>query len=107
MVSLDNSTKQELLAVLSPLLEHPENRRQVLASALGGDCPALNPIQWGGAAEPFILRVVAELSRFGAIESGKQALWKLLEVARERVGKDLRARIDSLERIVNREDALS
>ncbi|MGB7990722.1 MAG: SUMF1/EgtB/PvdO family nonheme iron enzyme [Candidatus Methylophosphatis roskildensis] len=102
MPNLDNSTQQELLALLSPLLDREGERRALLALAFGTDWLALRRIEWAGAVEPFVLRMVAELARFGEIEPGKQALWKLLEAVRERVGTDLQARIDGLESIVNR-----
>jgi hypothetical protein len=77
MPQLDNSTQHELLALLSPLLERVGDRQPLLALALGTDCPALGQIEWGGAVEPFVLRMVAVLVRFGEIEPGRQALWTL------------------------------
>jgi hypothetical protein len=102
MPTLDTAAQQELLALLSPRLEREGDRRPLLALALGTDCPVLARIEWGGAVEPFILRMVAELARFGEVAPGKQALWKLLEAVRERVGVDVHKRIDALEGIVNR-----
>jgi hypothetical protein len=102
MPTLDYSTQQELFALLSPLLEREHDRRSWLSLALGTDCPVLRRIEWAGAVEPFILRLVGELARFGEIAPGIQALWRLLEVAREHLGVDLQARIDALEPLVNR-----
>ena len=102
MPQLDNSTQHELLALLSPLLEREGDRQPLLAFALGTHCPALAQIEWSGAVEPFILRMVGALTRYGEIEPGKQALWKLLEAVRGLVGVDVQARIDALESIVNR-----
>lgn len=102
MPSLDNSTQHELLALLSPRFGREADRRALLALALGTDCPALRQIDWSGAVEPFVLRMVAELARFGEVEPGRQALWKLLEAMRGEVGRDLQARIDALAPVVNR-----
>ena len=102
MPNLDNATQQELLALLSPLLEREDDRSALLALALGTECPALRRIDWSGAVEPFVLRMVAELARFGESEPGKQALWKSAGNGAWRVGVDLQARIDALEPIVNR-----
>ena len=101
MPQLDNSTQHELLALLSPLLEREGFRQPLLAFALGTHCPALAQIEWSGAVEPFILRMVGVLARVGEIEPGTQALWKLLETVRERVGLDRQARIDALEHVIN------
>jgi hypothetical protein len=102
VLKLDNATQQELLALLAPPLGREDEREGFLALALGMDCPVLGRIDWGGAVEPFVLRMVGELARFGEVEPGKQALWKLLEAVRTRVGTDLQARIDALAPIVNR-----
>jgi hypothetical protein len=101
MPTLDTPTQQELVALLTPLLDREDDRRPLLAFALGTHCPVLGRISWRGGAEPFILQVVGELARFGEIEPGKQALWKLLETVRERVGLDRQARIDALEPVIN------
>jgi hypothetical protein len=102
MSALDTTTQQELLELLSPLLERESDRRALLASALGADCPVLQRIEWGGAVEPFILRMSEALARFGEVRGGEQALWALLQSVRERVGIDRQARIDALKPIVNR-----
>lgn len=102
MLKLDNATQQELLALLAPRLRREDEREALLTLALGTDCPALGRIDWRGAVEPFVLKMVAELARFGEIAPGKQALWKVLEAVRERVGTDLQDRIDALAPIVNR-----
>jgi hypothetical protein len=65
MPTLDTSTQQELLALLAPLLEREGDRRAVLALALGTDCAVLAQIEWGGAVEPFVLRMVATLAHHG------------------------------------------
>jgi hypothetical protein len=102
VLKLDNATQQELLALLAPPLRREDEREGFLALALGMDCPVLGRIDWSGAVEPFVLRMVGELARFGEAEPGKQALWKLLEAVGTRVGTDLQARIDALAPIVNR-----
>ena len=102
MLTLDNATQLELLALLAPRLQRAEDREGLLALALGMDCPLLRQIEWGGAVEPFILKLLTALARFGEIEPGKQALWKVLESVRHEVGTDLQARIDALAPIVNR-----
>jgi hypothetical protein len=88
--------------LFAPLLERESERRTFLALALGTESAVLRKIEYGGAVEPFIFKMVAELARFGEIEPGVQALWKLLQCARERVGMDLQRRIDALEPVVNR-----
>jgi hypothetical protein len=102
MPNLNNATQQELLVLFAPLLERESERRTFLALALGTESAVLRKIEYGGAVEPFIFKMVAELARFGEIEPGVQALWKLLQCARERVGMDLQRRIDALEPVVNR-----
>jgi hypothetical protein len=101
MSALDTTTQQELLELLAPLLEREPDRRALLASALGTDCPVLHRIEWGGAVEPFILRMSEALARFGEAQPGQQALWMLLQAVRQRVGEDRQARIDALEPILN------
>lgn len=102
MPNLDYATQQELLVLLAPLLERESERRAFLALALGTECPVLGKIEYAGAVVPFILKLVPELARFGEIEPGVQALWKLLQCARDLVGMDLQRRIDALEPIVSR-----
>lgn len=102
MPQLDHSTQRELLDLLAPLLDREDDRRPLLDFALGTDCPALECINWSGRRETFILHLVGELARFGEVAPGTQALWKLLQATRERVGLDRQVRIDTLESTINR-----
>ncbi len=102
MVALDRTTQQELLILLAPLMGGQEERRALLSLALGANCPLLNRIDYGGPAEPFILKMIAALADFGEIEAGEPALGALLEVVRERVGLDRQTRIDALRPLLAR-----
>lgn len=104
---LDTTTQRELLDLLAPLVERERDRRTLLATALGTESPALRGIEWSGPVEPFILRMIGELVRFGEAQPGEQALWKLLEAMRTRVGVDRQSRIDALKPIVNQPAALT
>jgi formylglycine-generating enzyme required for sulfatase activity len=96
MAYLDRTTQKELLDLLTPLLDRPEDRPGLLTLALGMGCPVLQQIEYHGPVEPFILRLTQRLANFGELEPGTTALWALLETARERVGVDRQNRIDAL-----------
>jgi hypothetical protein len=101
MPTLDLTTQRELLALLSPLLQTEDERRALLQLTVGPGHALLGRIDFSGAAEPFVLKLIERLSAFGELEPGKQALWAVLEIARDRVGFDQQARIDALRAVVN------
>lgn len=97
MILLDNTTRHELITLLSPVFARVDQRRELLALALGADTPALQQIsekEWQSPAEAFVLRLVDALARGG--ETGAQALAQLLDFARERVPDAWRPRVASL-----------
>jgi hypothetical protein len=105
MPSLDGPTQQEIVELLTPLMERENERHGLLRLALGQDTPVLRQINFGDAVQPFILHMIGKLTAFGEIEPGKPALWALLEVARDQVGVDRQARIDTLlSRVANVRD---
>jgi nucleoside phosphorylase len=60
------------------------------------DTPVLNRLVLNTPVDVFITSMVKELVDFGKIAPGKPALCALLEVIREDVGVDIKARIDEL-----------
>ena len=93
------------MSLLSPLLKNESEQQALLTLALGRDATILGQIKFGGQVEVFTLNMVNKLLDFGEIEPGKQALWALLEVARDRVGVDRQARIDALRPLFSGADA--
>lgn len=101
MPNLNPTVSKELIDLLSPLMRHENDRHALLTLALGHNASILQRITWSGPVETFILEMVGILADYGEIESGKQALWALLETARKRVGIDQQKRIDMLNTIIN------
>ena len=101
MPGLDYITQREVVTLLVPLLGSEEERRALLSLALGLHCPVLAQLDFKGATEIFILRLIEKLEAFGEIEPGKPALWALLETVQERVGVDRQMRIDALQPLLN------
>ena len=101
MPGLDYITQREVVNLLVPLLGSEEERRALLSLALGLHCPVLAQLDFKGATEIFILRLIEKLEAFGEIEPGKPALWALLETVQERVGVDRQMRIDALRPLLN------
>ena len=93
---LNSAIQGELLDLLTPLMQREEDRRGLLDLALGIECSVLDQIDYRGAAEPFTLRTIQALAKFGRLKTGSTALWALMETARERVGVDRQTRIDDL-----------
>ena len=97
MSILDDTTRLELITLLSPVFAREDGRRELLALALGADSPALRQIvgdEWQSPVEAFVLRLVGALARSG--EAAAPALMKLLDFARERVTDDRRPRVAAL-----------
>lgn len=101
-MSLDNTTQRALLELLSPLLEREEDRRALLTLVFGEHAPVLKQLELHGTVEAFVLQLTAEMVRLGQAEPGQQALGRLLRTLRGRAPAAQQARIDALERIVNR-----
>jgi len=97
MSRLDDTTRHELITLLSPIFAREDRRRELLALALGADSETLRQItgsEWQSPVEAFVLRLVDALAR--ADETGPPALTKLLDFARERLADDWRARVAAL-----------
>lgn len=95
-MAISNDSIQKLLPLLRPFLRDENERRAYLIRALGMDTPVLNRLVLNTPVDVFITSVVKELVDFGKIAPGKPALCALLEVIREDVGVDIKARIDEL-----------
>ncbi|MBN1287649.1 MAG: SUMF1/EgtB/PvdO family nonheme iron enzyme [Anaerolineae bacterium] len=100
MAEPNYATLNEIIALLSPLMESEADRRALLRSAFLGTS-LVDTISYGGATRPFMLNMLITLYHYGEIEPGKQALWRLLEIARDQVGLDKQARIDALQTVIN------
>lgn len=95
-MAISNDSIQKLLPLLRPYLRDENERRAYLIRALGMDTPVLNRLVLNTPVDVFITSMVKELVDFGRIAPGKPALCSLLEVIREDVGVDIKARIDEL-----------
>jgi hypothetical protein len=85
-----------LLQQLLPEMSDPAGRRALLESALHGS-PLLHEIDWTiGAAQPFTVRLVGQLQRYGDIAPQRPALVALLAELRGQVGVDRQQEIDDL-----------
>jgi TolA-binding protein len=100
-VRLDRYTINELVELLKPFLEDERSRRPFLFVALGNDVPVVQRIIWSGSVATFIPDMVEKLADYGEVESGRQALWALLEYVRSQAGVDVRQRIDKLRPLIN------
>ena len=94
-MAISNDSIQELLPLLRPYLRNESERRAYLILALGTNAEALNLI-WNEPVNTFIPNLVQKLVAFGELTPGKPALCALLEVIREDMGVDVKARIDEL-----------
>ena len=97
---LDWPITQEIVNLLAPFMQGASERHAMLTLALGHS-PILHRLDFSGAVEPFVLNMISALAAYGEVEPGKQALWALLEVVRDRVGLDRQVRIDALYPVVN------
>lgn len=102
-MAISNDSIQKLLPLLRPYLRDENERRAYLIRALGMDTPVLNRLVLNTPVDVFITSMVKELVDFGKIATGKPALCALLEVIREDVGVDIKARIDELLRQLGEE----
>ena len=102
-MAISNDSIQKLLPLLRPYLRDENERRAYLIRALGMDTPVLNRLILNTPVDVFITSVVKELVDFGKLAPGKPALCALLEVIREDVGVDIKARIDELLRQLREE----
>ncbi len=84
-----------IVNALLPDMDDPAARKALVESALFGS-PALQKIQWDGAARPFTVRLVRQLDEFGEIAAGQPALAALLEELRDQIGADRQRQLDEL-----------
>ncbi|NER31859.1 MAG: hypothetical protein F6J89_30700 [Symploca sp. SIO1C4] len=94
-MAISNDSIQQLLSLLKPYLRNEGERRAYLIRALGMKADSLN-LMWNEPVNTFIPNMVQTLVAFSEITPGKPALCALLEVIREDVGGDKKARIDEL-----------
>ncbi|MFO1432359.1 MAG: TIR domain-containing protein [Candidatus Competibacteraceae bacterium] len=104
MSSLKQSDIQKVVDLLTPFMESEAQRRAWLILALGPNASLLGHVNFAGPVEPFLVNMIKALVDYGEIAPGKQALWALLEVVRERVGVDRQAKIDSLHPALSQKD---
>ncbi|MEQ8467417.1 phosphorylase family protein [Coleofasciculus sp. E1-EBD-02] len=95
-MSISNDSIEKLLPLLRPYLRDENERRAYLIRALGMDTPVLNRLVLNTPVDSFITSMVTELVDFGEISPGQPALCALLEVIREDVGVNNKAKIDKL-----------
>lgn len=95
-MAISNDSIQQLLPLLRPYLRDENERRAYLIRALGMNTPVLNRLVLNIPVDVFITSMVKELVDFGKIAPGQPALCALLEVIREDMGVDNKARIDKL-----------
>lgn len=99
---LNQSTIQEIVDLLTPLMERVEDRRELLMLALAQDAsPLLQQLKLTKNVEIFLVNMIMALADYGEVTPGKQALWALLEVVRQRVSVDLQDRIDALYPVIS------
>jgi len=94
-MAISSNIINQLLPLLRPYLRNEGERRAYLMRALGTNADALNLI-WNEPVNTFIPNMVQTLEAFGGLTPGKPALCALLEVIREDVGIDKKAKIDQL-----------
>lgn len=92
---------KDLIDLLSPFVTSELDRRSLVVQALGSQSSLLQRIDWTGNTAGFVVELVTCLSEYGEIESGKSALWVVLETVREQVGLDRQRRIDQLRDVIN------
>ncbi|MBN1287485.1 MAG: LysM peptidoglycan-binding domain-containing protein [Anaerolineae bacterium] len=92
---------EELLELLTPLMQEEKQRRALLMRALGVGASILNQIDYAGSTDVFIMSMINTLVAFGEIEPGKQAIWALMETIRKTVGDNKQKRIDALRSMLN------
>jgi len=95
-MAISSASIQKLLILLRPYLRDENERRAYLLRALGMNAPVLNRLILNTSVDVFITNMVNELVAFGDIAPGQPALCVLLEVIREDVGVNNKARIDEL-----------
>jgi hypothetical protein len=100
-VELDPNTINKLVEILIPFMENEGERRSFLYRALGNNLPVLEYISWPGSVATFVPQMVCKLADYGEIESGRQALWALLEYVRSQVGVDVQQKIDKLRPLID------
>jgi WD40 repeat protein len=98
---LDQSTLNELIAILEPLVQDIKERHALLNRAFFNH-PLLSQIDYEGTSHVFVVNLIVRLDSFGEIERGKTALWVLLETVRDRVGVDKQSLIDQLHNVINK-----
>lgn len=101
MPSLNKSNIQQIVDLLTPLMERENERRSLLILALGQDAPILRRLDPTGPVESFLVNMIKVLVDYGEVAPGKQALWALLEEVKERVGVDRQAKISALYPVIN------
>lgn len=94
-MAISTDSIQKLLSLLRPYLRNESERRAYLMRGLGINADALNLI-WNEPVNTFIPNMVQILVAFGELTPEKPALCALLEVIREDVGVDVKARINEL-----------
>lgn len=100
MPELDRELFDELKELLVPFMENAQARKTLLTQAFIGSS-LLEEIAYEGPTQDFVIELIRRLSAYGEIESGKPALWALLETIRDRVGVDKQRRIDTLHDLIN------
>lgn len=96
VMALRSETVGQLLGLLRPYLQDEGERKAYLFRALGmREVDRLN-LTWKQPTNTFIPEMVKELLDYGEILPAKPALCAFLEVIREDVGGDVKARIDEL-----------
>ena len=95
-MAISNDRIQQLLSILRPYFRNEHERRAYLMRALGTDTSVLNRLAMNTPVDTFIPTMIEELVLVGNIAPGKPALCGLLEVIREDVGVDKKAKIDEL-----------
>lgn len=94
-MAISNDSIQKLLPLLRPYLRNESERRAYLMLALGTNADALNLI-WNEPVNTFIPNMVQKLGAFGELTPGQPSLCAVLEVIREDMGVDVKARINEL-----------
>jgi hypothetical protein len=92
---MNRNTFREIIDLLNPLMENQLARHALVDAALL-DEPIVKRIDFSGAAQEFVSRLVTTLDKYGTISTGEPALVALLEALKEQVGFDKRQQIDRL-----------
>lgn len=95
MATMNKTSRDQIIDVLSPLMRTEQDRRTILTLSLV-DYPLLDQIDFTGSTEDFLIRLVDQLDQYGKLDNGQPALWVLLTTVRGRVGGDQKQRIDVL-----------